>query len=483
MTDLRFYNSLSKKVEVFKARDGKKVRIYNCGPTVYKRQHIGNMRRFLFADFLHRTLEYFGYEVNEVMNITDVGHLTEDEIDEGEDKVEKVAREMRMTPQEIAKDQIKLFKQDINDLNIMPATKYPKASEHIEQMQKMISALIGRGHAYQTNSGVYFDVQSFAAYGKLSGNTLKDIAAGSRVEVRKEKRHPADFALWVVDDKHIQKWDSPWGKGYPGWHIECSAMSREYLGDDIDIHTGGEDNRFPHHENEIAQSEGSCGERFVNMWMHNRHLRMGGKKLAKRQGEQITLDTIRERGYSPLAFRLLVFGSHYRSRIDFAWDAMDAAQENLESIKQLLRQLHVTAPVASRTPEAAEVKIDEPVNEISEFESALADDLNTPEALAAFLQYVKKSNTILADSPPPAQKTTILSHLKEMDEILGIIGPLMSELEAVTLPADIQKLVDQREQARTDCDFKEADRLRKEILGNGYRLEDDAESGPRIIKI
>ena len=295
MTALRFYNSLTKKVETFTALPAGRqaasgtVQMYNCGPTVYRRQHIGNMRRFLFADFLRRALEFSGLAVREVTNITDVGHLTQDDIDAGEDKLEAAAREAKISPQDIARQQTKLFFDDLAALTIQQAWKYPRASEHITEMQQLISQLIERGHAYVTTTGVYFDVRSFPAYGALSGNTLDAIESGSRVAVREEKKHPADFALWKINDpEHLQQWDSPWGRGYPGWHIECSAMSLAYLTSPIDIHTGGQDNRFPHHENEIAQSEGATGQPFVRFWMHNAFLNLKGAKLAKRGGKQIT---------------------------------------------------------------------------------------------------------------------------------------------------------------------------------------------------
>ena len=240
----KFYNSLTRQVEPLNLKDPGKVRMYHCGPTVYKRQHIGNMRRYLFADFLRRALELLGYEVREITNITDVGHLTQDELDAGEDKLEVEAKRQKKTPKEIADAQIKLFEQDLQLLNIQPSHKYPRASEHIQQMQNIIGKLIEKGLAYETESGVYFDVTKFSNYGELSGNTLDKVEAGARVEVREEKRHPADFSLWKTDDpEHVQQWDSPWGRGYPGWHIECSAMSMEYLGTDIDIHKGGEDNK------------------------------------------------------------------------------------------------------------------------------------------------------------------------------------------------------------------------------------------------
>ncbi|MDA1168848.1 MAG: cysteine--tRNA ligase, partial [bacterium] len=273
MEQLHLYNSHSRKTEILTPISGTNtVTVYNCGPTVYKRQHIGNMRRFLHADFLKRTLELLAYKVNDITNITDVGHLTQDELDTGEDKLEKAAKTELRTPQDIAKEQTELFFSDIDSLNILRATAFPAASSHIAEMISLIKTLIEKKHAYVAPSGVYFDVSSFPSYGELSGNTVSSLDAGHRVDNKTDKKNPADFALWMIDNSHLQLWDSPWGKGYPGWHIECSAMSMKYLGETIDIHTGGEDNRFPHHENEIAQSQGATGKQFVQLWMHNRHL-------------------------------------------------------------------------------------------------------------------------------------------------------------------------------------------------------------------
>ncbi len=471
MESLQLYNSLTRQLEDFKPVSAGKVGIYNCGPTVYKRQHIGNMRRFLFSDFLRRTLEMYGYEVRDVTNITDVGHLTEDDLDTGEDKLEKEARALAKTPQEIAEAQTKQFLADLKTLNIEPAHVYPKATAHIDQMQRMIARLIEAKHAYITETGVYYDVQSFPEYGKLSGNTPEALEAGARVEVRGEKKHPADFALWIFDKgSQIQRWDSPWGEGYPGWHIECSAMSQEYLDMPIDIHTGGEDNKFPHHENEIAQSQGASDGLFVKYWMHNGHLQLDGEKLAKSGGTQITLDTVQEKGFSPLAFRLLVFGSHYRSKMDFSWEALEAAEKNLETIRQILRQLPLTA-----SGSANEEVIDR-------FCAALADDLNTPEALAVLMQYITEANTLLAASPPADALEVVIATLREMDQVLGIIAPLEKELESESVPPEVQHLADQREQARADKNFEQADTLRVAIEKQGYRVE-DTDHGPRVVKI
>ncbi len=473
MDQVRFYNSLTKKIADFLPKDKGKVRIYNCGPTVYKRQHLGNMRRFLFSDFLRRSLEYLGYEVRDITNITDVGHLTQADIDAGEDKLEKEAARRKKTPQEIAAEQTKLFFADRAALNIKPAHTYPRASRHIAQMQELIQKLLERRHAYQTASGVYFDVQSFPQYGRLSGNKLEDIIAGKRIEVRGEKKHPADFALWKTDDpKHLQQWDSPWGRGYPGWHIECSAMSLEYLGSDIDIHTGGEDNIFPHHENEIAQSEGATGEKFVRHWMHNRHLQLKGAKLAKSEGRQLTLDSLRERKFSPFAFRLLVFGTHYRNQLEFSWEALAVAAEHVAAVKQLLRQLLV-----HQTDDTG--VIDEET--ILLFKRALASDLNTPKALAVFLQYVKNANKLLAKTPAPQPMASIAPTLASMDKVMGMVGSLENEARNETIPPEIRQLAEQREQARRESNFEAADSLRLKLEAKGFTIEDTA-SGPRIIK-
>ncbi|MCE9643466.1 MAG: cysteine--tRNA ligase [Candidatus Andersenbacteria bacterium] len=469
MQPIHLYNSRTREQEELKpisATDT--VTIYNCGPTVYKRQHIGNMRRFLNADFLRRTLLLLGYQIHDVTNITDVGHLTQDEIDEGEDKLEKEAKAQQKTPQDIAKYQTELFFQDIDALNIQHTDQYPRASEHIQSMITLIETLLANKHAYITSSGVYFDISTFPDYGKLSGNDIKNIDAGHRVEVRNEKKHPQDFALWMIDDTHLQLWDSPWGKGYPGWHIECSAMSMEELGETIDIHTGGEDNRFPHHENEIAQSEGATGKPFVNIWMHNRHLMLAGKKMAKREGEVITIDTLKEKNYSPLAFRLLVFAHHYRSPIDFSWELLDEFQGHVESIKKVLARLPLSNwKKGGLAP--------------SEFVSALQYDLNTSKAFAIFLETIKELNKAL-DANNTKLASQLSSQLLNMDSVIGILEPLQKETMTQTIPDPITALAQDREEAKKAKNYMRADALRQEIAQQGYRIEDTPQ-GPRIVRI
>lgn len=468
---LRLYNSFSKHVENFTSLEPGKVRLYNCGPTVYKRQHLGNMRRFLFADVLRRSLEFFGYEVQEVTNITDVGHLTMDDINAGEDKMEVEALRRKKTPQDVAVEQTALFFEDIASLNIQPSHQYPKASDHIIQMHEMIQKLIKNEHAYETGSGVYYDVKSFPLYGALSGNTLDNISTGHRVALREEKRHPADFALWIKDKKHMQKWDSPWGVGYPGWHIECSAMSTYYLGSPIDVHTGGEDNRFPHHENEIAQSEGALHQPFVRFWMHNRHLMFGGTKLAKRGGQQLTLDTLREKGFHPLSFRLFVLASHYRQPLDFRWELLNQFEQHISGIKNFLRRTHGIP---------ASDSLDQRI--IKEFSIPLESDLNTPGALSVFFKYLKHANAELASSPQSQAISVIRSTLMNLDKVIGVLNPLEQETNAEQVPEIVIQLVKQRERARQEKDYEGADAMRRSIRSYGFAVEDTSE-GARVVPL
>lgn len=311
------YNTYAKKLEEFKPLEKKKVRMYSCGPTVYDFVHLGNFRTFLMADFLRRAFEYSGYEVKHIKNITDVGHLTQDDIEAGEDKMIKAAKREKKTPYDIAKFYEEAFHKDEEKLNILPARKFPRATEYINQMIAMIEKLIANGYAYESNGSVFYDVEKFKDYGKLSGNTLENLKTGARLEAHPDKKNPCDFALWLkADPKYLMQWDSPWSRGYPGWHIECSAMSIANLGDTIDIHTGGEDNTFPHHEDEIAQSEGATGKKFVNYWIHGRHLLVDGEKMSKSKGNFYVLTNIEKRGFNPLSFRYLCLTAHFQSQLD-----------------------------------------------------------------------------------------------------------------------------------------------------------------------
>ncbi len=330
---MKVFNTYTRRKEEFEPIEPGKVRMYNCGPTVYNFAHIGNARAFVFADVLRRTLEYFGCPVTQIMNITDVGHMTSD-ADAGEDKMAKAAREQKKDPWQIAEFYTKAFLEDIRTLNIQPAFKYPRATEHIPEMIALIERLIGNGHAYVVNGNVYYDISTFPRYGRLSGNTIEQLEAGARIEVNPEKRHPADFALWKQDPKHIMQWDSPWGRGFPGWHIECSAMSVKYLGEQFDIHTGAEDNIFPHHESEIAQSEGATGKvPWVKYWMHARFLLVNGQKMSKSLGNFFTLRDLLEKGCDPMAVRYVLMSTHYRQPLNFTLESVEAAKDSIRRLK------------------------------------------------------------------------------------------------------------------------------------------------------
>jgi len=314
---MRLYNSLTQKIEELQPLTPGNVRMYSCGPTVYRAQHVGNYRAYMMAEMIRRSLLYLGYEVEHIVNITDVGHLTEDDVADahGEDKLAKEARLREMSPFEIARAEEDAFLRDLKALRILEADAYPRATEHVGEMIEMIKVLIEKGRAYEVDGSVYFDVGSFPAYGRLSGNTVDKLIAGAsgRVEEREDKKSPHDFALWKHDPKHLMQWDSPWGKGFPGWHIECSAMSRKYLGDSFDIHTGGPDNKFPHHECEIAQSESFSGKRFVQLWAHCGLLTIDGAKMAKSKGKLATIPELLEMGYDGADIRFYLLKQHYRA--------------------------------------------------------------------------------------------------------------------------------------------------------------------------
>ncbi|MFQ5648172.1 MAG: cysteine--tRNA ligase, partial [Candidatus Aenigmatarchaeota archaeon] len=390
---LRFYNTLTKKKEAFKPLKKGEVRMYNCGPTVYMYAHIGNFRAYVFADLLRRYLEWRGLKVKQVMNITDVGHMTFDVVADstGEDKVEKAAREEHKTPEQIARFYEEAFYEDAGKLNIKKAGVYPRATEHIPEMIEMIGKLLKKGYAYRGEDGwVYYDVTKFKGYGKLSGNTLEKLKAGHRLEVKKEKRHPQDFALWIKNPKHMMQWDSPWGRGYPGWHVECSAMSTKYLGLTLDIHTGGEDNIFPHHECEIAQSEGATGKPFVKYWMHTRHLIVDGKKMSKSLGNFYTLRDLLKKGHSPKAIRFLLLSAHYRTKLNLTEAALRQAEKNVKGLEELAARLK---EIKDGKPNKELDKLTKKAGE--EFGKAMDDDLNISLGLAKVFGFVREVNKAL----------------------------------------------------------------------------------------
>ncbi len=464
---LTLYNTFSKTKEEFVSLNPGKVGIYSCGPTVYGFIHIGNIRAYLLSDTARRYLEYTGYEVRQIKNITDVGHLTDDDInqgDSGEDKIEKAALREKKTPEEIARFYEEYFKQVEKELNIIPAHFFPRATAHVPQMIKIIESLIEKGFAYEKNGNVFFDVTKFADYGKLSGNTLESLKVGARLEEHPDKKNPWDFALWLkAPIEHLMKWQSPWSSGYPGWHIECSAMSTEYLGNTIDIHTGGEDNIFPHHEAEIAQTECYTGKQFVRYWLHNRHLLVDGKKMSKSKGNLYTLDDIKENGFSAMDLRLLFLSSHYRSQMEFSWQALEQAHKNIQKINDFILNLEAIATnnfVFSNIFDTSIFK--------EKFQLAMDDDLNTPLALSNLYELISQANgEIAAEQLSSDSAKKILSLWKKMNSVFGFI--LQGQAE---VPEEIKQLIRERQYAREGKDFQKSDDLRNIIEKKGYTVED-----------
>jgi len=455
---LKIYNTLINKKEIFKPIRNKEVELYTCGPTVYDYDHLGHAWNYTQADVLRRVLEYNGYKVKQVMNITDVGHLTSD-ADTGEDKMEKSAREKKKTVWEIAEFFTKIFFENRKKLNLLSPHIICKATDHIKEMQALIKKLIEKGYGYKIDDGIYFDVQKFPKYGKLSGNTLEKLKAGARIEVNPQKRHPADFALWKITSKGVKRqmeWDSPWGKGFPGWHIECSAMSMKYLGPTFDIHTGGEDNIFPHHESEIAQSEAATGKKFVNSWFHPRFLKIEGEKMAKSLKNFFTLADIGKKGFKPLALRYLFLTGHYRSPFNFTWKGLKASQTALNKLYEAVSSL-----------KSGIGKVDK--NYKNKFLAAINDDLNMPEAISIVWQLVKDRKIKDAD-----KKKTLI----DFDKVLGLD---LAKIKKLTIPSSIKKLVAKREKLRQQKKWQEADEIRKEIEKQGFKIE-DTPRGPIIKK-
>lgn len=462
--------------------------MYTCGPTVYDYASIGNMWSYLTADILRRYLEYSGYEVRQVKNITDVGHFTDDDILEvsGEDKMEKAARREKKTPLELAEHYAQYYLADEKSLNIKPPHYQPRPTKEIPEMIVIIENLIAKGLAYETEDGIYFSVNTFPHYGKLSGNTLDQIKAGARVTVNENKKDPADFALWKklvgANSKHSLWWDSPWGKGFPGWHLECTAMAVKYLGDSIDIHTGGEDNIFPHHECEIAQSESYTGKPFVKYWVHTRHFQVAGQKMSKSLGNIYTIGAVPdgryksllEMGYHPLAFRMLKLSTHYRSKSNFTFEGLEQADKNWKKINECWQRL---GTYAEKKP--GNTLLDTSAYQVR-FETALDDDLNTAEASAVVLDLVKYANQLMDKGYLQNAKET-QKLIKKFDQVFAVLDHKTFEKSNVDIPDKIKTLADEREEARQAKDFSKADNLREKISQLGYEITDQ-ESGYTINK-
>jgi len=467
---LKFYNFLSKKIEDFKP-SREMVTLYTCGPTVYDFVHIGNWRTFVFEDILKRTLLFNGYKVKHVMNITDI-----------DDKIIKASRDQRLAFREIADKYEKAFFEDLEKLNIFEADVYPRATENIDSMIQIIKKLIDKGFAYRSDDGVYFDISEFKDYGKLSNLSKREIKVGARIAADLyEKDNPADFALWKFPQPCSSpglepSWNAPFGRGRPGWHIECSAMSMKYLGDPslrsgrnfekfqtIDIHTGGVDLLFPHHENEIAQSETATDKKFVRFWLEGEHLLVEGEKMAKSLGNIFTSADIKERGFDPLALRYLFLTAHYRSKLNFTWKGLEAAQNALNNLREEVSTWD-DSKIGRSDSESLQTR-----TSCSEFESnfvkAINNDLDIPKALSVMWEMVK------SDLPSSAKHQSILM----MDKVLGLD---LEKLEKLELPKGVQELIDRREKLRQEGEFKKSDKLRKELQSMGVYVEDTS-SGPK----
>ncbi len=453
---MKLYNTLTRKKEEFAPLDGKTVRMYSCGPTVYNFAHIGNMRTYIFMDILRRTLRYEGYKVKGVMNITDVGHLLSD-ADEGEDKMEKAAKEQQKSPYEIADFYTKVFFDDLKKLNIGKPELTPKATEHIREMLDFVYTLCEKGYGYETSDGIYFDISKFPAYGQLSGINLEDQKAGARVEVNDEKRSPFDFAIWKKAPKeHIMQWDSRWGKGYPGWHIECSAMSKKYLGEVFDIHTGGVDHIPIHHENEIAQSYGYSGKNPAKFWMHGEFMLVNNGKMSKKLGNTYLVSQLEEMGYSPMCFRYFCLNTHYRKKLNFTFEGMDGAKT---------AYARLCALVAKHREGENDVSDEKLAAYRKEFEEDVTDDLNVPGAMGVLWTMLKE----------PASKK-IYALALEMDKIFGLkLDEAKAEEVQEEFPAEITAIANERAAARAAKDWGKSDELRAKLDELGYAVKDTKE--------
>lgn len=448
---LKVYNTLTRRKEEFVPLNDKVVTMYSCGPTVYSYAHTGNMRAYLFMDSVRRTLKYNGYKLKGVMNITDVGHLLSDG-DDGEDKMEKASREQQKSVYEIAAIYTDAFMKDLAKLNIGKPEIIAKATDHINDMIKYVEALVEKGYGYETSDGIYFDISKFREYGKLSGLDLEGQRAGARVDVNDEKRNPADFALWKKAPKeHIMQWESPWGMGYPGWHIECSAMSRKYLGDTFDIHTGGVDHIPVHHENEIAQSEALVGHKTVDYWMHVEFMQVDGGKMSKSLKNTYTVSELEQKGYSAMAFRYFCLNTHYRKKLNFTFEGMDAAKT---AYNRLLAAVHSHKGGKSFDEEAVK-KYDEL------FTEAINDDINIPLGLGVLWNMLKEK---------PSQ--AIYDLAMKFDKVLGLALDTESAPEKVEAPEEVIKLAELRLKARKDKDWAQSDVLREQISKLGYQIID-----------
>jgi cysteinyl-tRNA synthetase len=463
---MRLYNTLTREVEEVRPVEDGHVKMYTCGPTVYRYAHLGNLRTFMLADLIRRVLEFEHLGVTQVMNITDVGHMTDESSPEAIDKMLLAMEDEGLSPTEIAEKYTKAVFDDAALLGIRPADLYPKATEHIPDMIAITQTLLDKGHAYVVDSGsVYYDVTSFPGYGKLSGNTLDNLREGHRdLETDPSKRQGADFALWkAAGPGRLMKWNSPWGEGFPGWHVECSAMSMKYLGDHFDIHTGGTDLRFPHHEDEIAQSEGAVGHPVVDIWVHGGHLRQAGQKISKSTGNVVRVHELEERGMDPLSFRWLTFQTRYRSEMDFSWDAMADADRRVKQLRQHMASWASAPGTAAHELGDAAKAFDDRVR------AAFADDLGMPAAVVIVNELDHSADV------PDADKYALLA---SWDRVLSL--DLEREARSTWEPTlEMQELMTRRDEARARKDYATSDALRDQLTALGVEVKDTPE-GTRV---
>ena len=458
--DLILYNTLTKNKEKFNPLEKNVVKLYSCGPTVYSFAHIGNFRTYIFMDTLRRTLKYNGYELKHVMNITDVGHLESDS-DEGEDKMEKAAKKENKDPYEIAQFYMNAFLNDVEKLNIDKPEIITRATDNIEEMIEYVKDILKNGYAYETSKGIYFDISKLDKYPVLSNRKIDEQIAGARVEVDPEKRNPYDFAIWIkAPENHIMKWQSPWGLSYPGWHLECSAMSRRFLGEEFDIHTGGVDHIPTHHENEIAQAKGATGKIPAKTWMHCEFLLVDGGKMSKSLGNVYTISQLEEKGITPLAYKLFCFTAHYRTKLNFTFEGVNSAQKALERLyDSYLKHKNGNDYVD-------EVEIEK---YRQTFLSYINDDLNMPAAMSVVWEVARNSKK--------SNKYAYL--LLEFDKVLGLdlvnAEEHISKMEEEEIPEEIKQLIEERKEARDNKDWEKSDKIRDIIIQKGYSIKDTKE--------
>ncbi|MEO6597426.1 MAG: cysteine--tRNA ligase [Planctomycetota bacterium] len=481
---IRLYNSLNRALEELRPLSPERVTMYHCGPTVYSSPHIGNFRSFLFADVLRRFVEDHGYRVEQVMNVTDVGHLTLDDIEGGEDKMEAASKKTGKSAWEIAK----LYEAEFHDcqrqLHVRLPHHMPRATDFIAQMGTIIDDLLQQGIAYQVNGNVYYEIAKFPGYGKLSGKVLDELEEGARVAVNDEKKDPRDFALWKVDSKHQMQWEAPFGggaRGFPGWHIECSAMSMHYLGLQLDIHTGGEDNMFPHHECEIAQTEAHTKKPFVSIWMHARHLLVDGTKMSKSLGNFFTVGDILAKGYSGLELRYALIRVQYRQTLNFTLKGLDEARAAIARVQQCRQRLVRVREGLERAggDELVAAAVATVAAANTAFTAAMGEDLNVSEALAVVFDFVGVCNR--TEVSVVGAKAG-LGAFARFEDVLGCFGPEPVADATSDAPAELLGLLEQRKAAKQKKDWKLADQLRDQIAAAGWKIV-DAPTGARLEKM